>query len=154
VTVLWDKMPDAGHYRVQWRDVTADGPWTITSADANRFDTQWPVDGHLYAFQVASTLGDLTPSGWSPEVDAIATPRKAGQPTNVRATGGHGSADVSWTPATGQYSDLVEAYVVWVLDKTVEGSWPGLFAYAASTTSVRVTGLTSGHTYVVGVQSW
>jgi lysophospholipase L1-like esterase len=154
VTVLWDKMPDAGHYEVQYRDVTDGGAWTSSAADANRYDTQWPVDGHTYAFQVRSTLGDTTPSEWSSQVTAIATPRKAGQPTDVRVTPGPGRADVSWTPPTGANADLVQAYVVWVLDKSIDGAWPGLLGYSASTTSVRVPDLTSGHTYEIGVQSW
>lgn len=105
--------------------------------------------GTFYNFRVAAVnaagVGAFTP--YSAAVKAVARP---GVPTNLAAVAGNASASLTWTAPANDGSSPITTYAV---QSSKDGgvTW-ATFAHAASTlTSINVTGLVNGTSYVFRV---
>ncbi|MGW5306276.1 fibronectin type III domain-containing protein [Streptomyces griseoluteus] len=151
VTVTWDRVYGARGYTVRSRLVGATA-WTETPVQANRYDTTWTLDGWDWEYSVrVDDAGDGT-SAWSPVVRATAHPHTAAAPTHVLTNPTMDGVDLSWEPATGPYSDSVDRYEIITWDKDAPGAV--LQSTAVRGTSAHISGLTSGHHYLVAVATW
>ncbi|XVU29735.1 fibronectin type III domain-containing protein [Actinoplanes sp. CA-054009] len=87
----------------------------------------------------------------SPAAAVTANPLTADGPPNITTSSGPGSLTVSWSPATGLYSDTVSGYVVYYMDRMD----PNAFVASVRTNGLSATigGLTGGHNYAIAVAS-
>jgi hypothetical protein len=105
--------------------------------------------GTSYTFSVtaANDIGTSPPSGFSNAVIPAANPPSTpGPPTNVTATAGNGSAQVSWT-APPDNGAPITSYTV------TQHPGNGGYMVSASQTSIAMTGLTNGTTYTFTVHA-
>ena len=155
VSLTWSAPADGGAtitgYDVEWSG-DAGATWSTplssaTTSAATAATVTGLTNGTGYIFRIAA----INANGTGTFTDASGTMTPAGAPfapTGVSATGGNGSAMVSWTPPDGNGS-AVTSYVV---EYSTDGgtTWTpasGSFANSPAT----VSGLTNGTPYVFAV---
>ncbi|WP_159104821.1 GDSL-type esterase/lipase family protein [Plantactinospora sp. BB1] len=154
IRLEWQHSFGAGGYWFYQRNATIGEAFSRLPLQipADSWGVNWVVPGHRYEFYVVATRGDAYASAPSAVTSAtVANLETAAGPPNITATAGTGYIDVSWDAATGPYSETVHKYTVYYLDS----SEPGAIVSTKSTTgrSVRLSGLVSGHTYILAVCS-
>lgn len=102
------------------------------------------VTGNITVYTTDGTPITLVVSGGQVGGGGTGTP--PGAPTSLEATGGAGSADLTWTVPADPGSSAIVTYVVQY--RIVGASMWSTFSHSASTTtSITVTGLTGGSNY-------
>ncbi|MEQ4300644.1 GDSL-type esterase/lipase family protein [Plantactinospora sp. B6F1] len=154
IKLEWQHSFGAGGYWLYQRDATAGEGFQRLPLQipADSWSVNWVIPGHRYEFYVVATRGNWQANGPSPIASVtVANQETAAGPPNITATSGPGYIDVRWDAATGPYSDTVHRYTVYYLDN----SEPGAIVSTKSTTgrSIRLSGLVSGHSYVLAVCS-
>ncbi|WIN00493.1 GDSL-type esterase/lipase family protein [Actinoplanes oblitus] len=152
VLVSWSHSFGAGGYWFEQRLKDSGQAWQRLPLPipADQWDTGWLSRGSTYEFRVLPVRGDTTGPA-SAAASAVADPLTADGPPNITTTSGPGSLTVSWSPATGLYSDTVNGYVVYYLDRND----PNAFIASVNTSGLTatITGLTSNHNYAIAVAS-
>ena len=154
IKVEWQHTFGAGGYFFYQRDATAGSPFERLplAIGADSWSVGWVIPGHTYEFHVVAVRGDYTGTGSSPVAAAtVSNLETAAGPPNIVVTPGPGYIDVRWDAAIGPYSNTVYAYTVYYLDNSLPGSI--VAGQRTSTRSLRLTGLVSGHSYIVVVCS-
>ncbi|XVV08552.1 GDSL-type esterase/lipase family protein [Actinoplanes sp. CA-131856] len=152
VHVSWGHSFGAGGYWFEQRIKDSGQQWQRLPLPipGDEWDTGWLVRGFTYEFRVLPNRGISTGPA-SPVASVTANPLTADGPPNITTSPGPGSLTVSWSPATGLYSDTVSGYVVYYMDRAD----PNAFVASVRTNglSATLTGLTSGHNYAIAVAS-
>ncbi|SNY70113.1 GDSL-type esterase/lipase family protein [Paractinoplanes atraurantiacus] len=152
VHVSWAHSFGAGGYWFEQRLKDSGQQWQRLPLPipGDEWDTGWLVRGSTYEFRVLPNRGISTGPA-SPAASVTANPLTADGPPNITTSSGPGSLTVSWSRATGLYSDTVNGYVVYYMDRAN----PNAFVASVRTSglSATITGLTSRHNYAIAVAS-
>jgi len=154
-TLQWQAPADSGgtpvtDYVIQYRRLSA-AEWS-TFADGVSAATQATVTGLVgganYAFQVIArnAVGDGAPS--SLRIATVLGPPAAA--TGLRAVGGNGKADLTWTPPSATNGSPVTDYVV-QFRRASATAWSTFADGVTPRTQATVTGLVAGANYVFRV---
>ena len=122
---------------ITWRTF-ADGAGTTTSTTVTGLST-----GNTYRFRVAAT-NTVAQGPWSADVRLTLVSVRPGTPTGLSAVAGAKVATLTWTAPSGgaAVSDYVVQYAV-----VGAVTWRTFADGVGTTTTVTVTGLTTGRTY-------
>ena len=165
VTLIWDAPPSRyaitmHRYRHKTADSESWSAWTELSATTRTVTISSLTNGTSYRIELAAK----TDAGWSATVHASATPAAAtptvpttpapaataapSAPTGLKASGGHGSIDLSWT-------DPGDATITGYRYRTKTGTGGyGTWQTIATTNGHAVTGLTvTGASYDIELQA-
>ena len=169
MTLTWDAPPSRyaitmHRYRHKTADSESWSAWTELSAATRTVTISSLTNGTSYRIELAAK----TAEGWSAAVHTSATPAAATSttpttpapaataapsvPTGLKASGGHGSIDLSWT-------DPGDATITGYRYRTKAGTggygtWQTIATSSASTTSHTITGLTAtGASYDIELQA-
>ncbi|GGS48744.1 GDSL-type esterase/lipase family protein [Streptomyces cinerochromogenes] len=160
VTLTWDKVFGAHGYEVQWRDTTADpdGAWNWARPAANRWDMSRQYygqihEGHTYELRVRAASGDTVRSDWSDITHGTARPTTPGYPRNVKATAGPNGGVLTWDPPTGEHSDGITAYAVYMWDKAAPLGITRSFSVSGTSDITILPKMPPGD-YVVMISAW
>ncbi|MFJ4963595.1 phosphatidylinositol-specific phospholipase C domain-containing protein [Streptomyces sp. NPDC088729] len=152
IVVTWD--PVYGAYGYEVRSRLAGSPvWNPPSRiSANRFDTNWVVDGQEWEYQVRTNGGDGVEGAWSGIKKATAHPKTAAGPVGIVTRPTATGVEFAWGAPTGPYTDTIDRYAVLAYDLDT----PGAFVDTAGTRekSFRFDNLKPGHRYSLAVQTW
>ncbi|HXY85157.1 MAG TPA: N,N-dimethylformamidase beta subunit family domain-containing protein [Gaiellaceae bacterium] len=127
---------------------TAQGP-VLTGSTATTFTVTGLTDGTTYTFTVAAinSVGIGPNSTQSSGVTPMA-PTPPGAPTGLVATGGDGTAALTWAAPTSSGSSPITGYRV---TPYINGTAQTAIQTGSTATSYTVTGLTDGTTYTFTV---
>ncbi|MFJ9737064.1 GDSL-type esterase/lipase family protein [Streptomyces sp. NPDC101166] len=160
VTLTWDKVFGVHGYQVQWRDITADpdGEWRWAFPVANRWDMSRQYygqifAGHRYELRVRAASGDTVKSAWSGITGGTARPTTPDYPRNVDAGAGPGGGVVQWDPPTGDHSDGITAYAVYLWSKNAAIGIVKSFSVSGTATIAGFPRMPAGD-YIVMVAAW
>ena len=84
--------------------------YSATHTEANRWDSQWPLEGWNYAISVRASGGDDIKGDYTATGTAEAKPQLAPPPQNVRVEDTSSGVTVSWDPPKGDYTDSIIGY--------------------------------------------
>jgi hypothetical protein len=159
-TVSWIAPANNGGSTITKYTVTpyigsnAQTPVTVTGNPPNTSTTVTGLtNGTTYTFKVSATNGNGTgPDSSASNAVVPSAPSAPGAPTGVTATGGNGSASVSWTAPTDTGGSGLTKYTVTPFIGS-NGQTPVTVTGTPLATSTTVSGLTNGTTYTFTVSA-
>lgn len=183
VTVTWNRSWGATGYNIQYRNClnyngTCAGfgysqwsNWMTSSSNFERWDLSWdmrfddqPYPAYIYQVEVAATYGgpnDGVTSAFSNSVQGVPAPQVATTPTGLSVLTNtlHGQLEAEWTPSTGQYSNSIYEYDVWLFDTDTPGVYPSRFAHLEPPGNdpgpdFHTVSCTPGNHYVLMIEPW
>jgi hypothetical protein len=98
--VVWDKIPGAAYYEVQWRKINTSEPWGSGRADSNMFRITNLESNVRYDIRVRSICSDRLSSVFSPVIRSTTNSGSCPIPLNINVSDvTPNSARISWTSA-------------------------------------------------------
>ena len=152
LTVSYELGSDGGSALTATEYRLDGGAWTDTGSQSSPFTITGLVNGveHVVEVRVVNPLGASDASA-----PATATPRTVpGQPSSVTATGGDGSASLSWSAPADDGGGDVRSHTATFYDRPTGGiaiASCTASALDATPTSCEATALTNGRTLYVSV---
>ena len=151
IFATWDADPEARTFEVRVR-LQGQQDWQNHIVSGPGYWETWVLANMTWEFQVRASVGDLDPadkSAWTAVKAWKADPKTAPGPNNVAAAPVAGGLRVTWTAVTGYAVDRYQA-----IAHDTDNPSAFLVSVGVRGTSATITGLVSGHRYLVSVVTW
>jgi hypothetical protein len=151
VAVTWDHVYGARGYNIRSKR-SSFGDWTETwyALTTNRYNQIWVLEGETWEYQVRTSCGDASKSGYSSVASAVVHQTVAPGPKNVVVNPTQDGFSARWDPPDGNYN--IQLYEVFTYD--TDGGCVFLLSRGIKGNSITVSGLPANHDHVIAISTW